>query len=422
MASFGQFRSLGPAVAVAVLVMLLGSLTLMPALLAACGRGMFWPSRALRRQPREGVAGRYGELVARRPAALLMTAVVLLGVLTAGVAGIRMNYGQGGGTSDTPAAATAAEIARALPASVSDPTTVYLTAKDGGTVKVEQFDALARELGRVDGIGQVGRPALSPDGRAARIDLYPTADAQSKQARDLVAGPVRAAVAAHTPAGTSAHVGGTAAIFADISTAVDHDLALVFPVAAGLIALILLLLLRSLLAPLVLMLAVGAGFAATLGAATLVFQHLRNGPGVDFTLPLVLFLFVVALGTDYNILITDRIREEMHRPGPARAAVARAVRHTTPTIATAGLVLAGSFATLAATPGTEQTAFALTLGILLSAGVLSLALVPAVAALLGRALWWPLRTTDAPRGNRPDTPRGNRSDAPHVPSAVRQHL
>ncbi|MFF2625574.1 MMPL family transporter [Kitasatospora griseola] len=413
-ASFGQFRSLGPAVAVAVLVMLLGSLTLMPALLAACGRGMFWPSRALRRQPREGVAGRYGELVARRPVALLMTAVVLLGVLTAGVAGIRMNYGQGGGTSDTPAAATAAEIARALPAGVSDPTTVYLTAKDGGAVKVEQFDALARELGRVDGIGQVGRPALSPDGRAARIDLYPTADAQSKQARDLVAGPVRAAVAAHTPVGTSAHVGGTAAIFADISTAVDHDLALVFPVAAGLIALILLLLLRSLLAPLVLMLAVGAGFAATLGAATLVFQHLRNGPGVDFTLPLVLFLFVVALGTDYNILITDRIREEMHRPGPARAAVARAVRHTTPTIATAGLVLAGSFATLAATPGTEQTAFALTLGILLSAGVLSLALVPAVAALLGRALWWPLRTTDAPRGNR--------SDAPHVPSAVRQHL
>ncbi|MGW4380652.1 MMPL family transporter [Kitasatospora sp. NPDC004531] len=394
-ASFGEFRSLGPAVAVAVLVMLLASLTLMPALLAACGRGMFWPSRTLRRTPRDGVSGRFGALVARRPAALLLASVALLGGLTAGVAGITMDYGQGNATSRTPAAATAAEISRALPAGVSDPTTVYVTANSGGVVTAPQLDGLSAELSRVDGIGQVGRTTVSPDGLAARIDLYPTADAQSRQARDLIAGPLRTAVAAHTPAGLTAHVGGTAAIFTDISTAVDHDLKLVFPVAAALIALILLLLLRSLLAPVVLMLAVGAGFAATLGAATLVFQHLKSEPGISFTLPLVLFLFVVALGTDYNILITDRIREEMQQPGSARAAVARAVRHTTPTIATAGLVLAGSFATLAATPGTEQIAFALTLGILLSAGVLSLVLVPAVAALLGRALWWPLRTTPA---------------------------
>ncbi|MFD8600253.1 MMPL family transporter [Kitasatospora sp. NPDC059646] len=394
-ASFGQFRSLGPAVAVAVLVMLLGSLTLMPALLAACGRGMFWPSRALRREPRAGLAGRFGELVARRPVALLLASVALLGALTAGVAGITMDYGQGSSASRTPAAATAAEISRALPAGVSDPTTVYVTAADGGAVSADRLGGLSGALSRVEGVGQIGRTAVSPDGRAARIDLYPTADPQSQQARDLASGPIRAAVAANTPAGLNAHVGGTAAILADMSTAVDHDLALVFPVAAALIALILLLLLRSVLAPVVLMLAVGAGFAATLGASTLVFQHLLSEPGVSFTLPLVLFLFVVALGTDYNILITDRIREEMQQPGPARAAVARAVRHTTPAIATAGLVLAGSFATLAATPGTEQVAFALTLGILLSAGVLSLVLVPALAALLGRSLWWPLRT--APR-------------------------
>ncbi|MFD8088358.1 MMPL family transporter, partial [Kitasatospora sp. NPDC059722] len=246
-------------------------------------------------------------------------------------------------------------------------------------------------LTQVEGVGKTGGTVLNADRRAARIDLYLTADPQSRRARDLASGPVRATVAAHTPAGTSAHVGGTAAIFADISTAVDHDLTIVFPVAAALIALILLLLLRSLLAPLVLMVSVGLGFAATLGAATLLFQHGLGEPGVSFTLPLVLFLFVVALGTDYNILITDRIREEMQRPGPPRAAVARAVRHTTPAIATAGLVLAGSFATLAATPGSEQVAFALTLGILLSAAVLSLVLVPAVATLLGRALWWPLR-------------------------------
>ncbi len=278
---------------------------------------------------------------------------------------------------------------------MSDPTSVYVTAAGGGPVDPGKLDGLSRALGKVEGVGQVGGTVLSPDARAARIDLYLTADTQSAKARELASGPVRAVVAANTPAGTSAHVGGTAAIFADISVAVDHDLTVVFPVAAALIALILLLLLRSLLAPLVLMLAVGLGFAATLGASTLVFQHLLDKPGVSFTLPLVLFLFVVALGTDYNILITDRIREEMEQPGPVRGAVARAVRHTTPAIATAGLVLAGSFATLATTPGSEQVAFALTLGILLSALVLSLVLVPAMAALLGRGLWWPLRT--APR-------------------------
>ncbi|MFI6847571.1 MMPL family transporter [Kitasatospora sp. NBC_00085] len=400
LATFGQFRSLGPAIAVAVLVMLLGSLTLLPALLAAAGRRMFWPSRTLQREPREGRAARFGALVTRRPLAMLTASVALLAALAAGSAGIRMDYGRGGSGDGTAAVATAAEISRALPAGVSDPTSVFVTAPDGATLTAAGLDGLSRALTRVDGVGAVAPTVLNEDHRAARIDLYPTADPQSKQARDLVAGPVRAAVARHTPAGTTAHVGGTAAVLADVSTAVDHDLRVVFPVAAALIALILLLLLRSLLAPVVLMLSVGLGFAATLGAATLLFQHALGEPGVDFTLPLVLFLFVVALGTDYNILIADRIREEMQRPGPARAAVARAVRHTTPAIATAGLVLAGSFATLATTPGSEQVAFAMALGIMLSALVLSLVLVPALAALLGRALWWPVRPRPT-AGGRP---------------------
>ncbi|MGW7245451.1 MMPL family transporter [Streptomyces decoyicus] len=392
LATFGQFRSLGPAIAVAVLVMLLGSLTLLPALLAAAGRKMFWPSRTLRHKPSEGRAARFGALVTRRPMTMLTASVALLATLTAGLIGIRMDYGRGDSGDRTPAAATAAEISRTLPAGASDPTSVFVTATDGDRpLTTARLDGLSHALTQVEGVGQVGRTILNKDRRAARIDLYPTADPQSQQARDLASGPIRDAVAQHTPAGTTAHVGGTAAVFADISTAVDHDLKIVFPVAAALIALILLLLLRSLLAPVALLLSVGLGFAATLGAATLLFQHGLGKPGVNFTLPLVLFLFVVALGTDYNILIADRIREEMQRPGPARTAVSRAVRHTTPAIATAGLVLAGSFATLATTPGNEQIAFAMALGIMLSALVLSLVLVPALAALLGRSIWWPFR-------------------------------
>ncbi|MGY3684750.1 MMPL family transporter [Streptomyces sp. TE33382] len=414
LATFGQFRSLGPAIAVAVLVMLLGSLTLLPALLAAAGRRMFWPSRTLGRKPCEGRAARFGALVARRPLMLLTASAVLLAALACGLTGIRMDYGRGDSGDRTAAAATAAEISRVLPAGVSDPTSVFVLAKDGGTLTTAGIDDLSRALTQVGGVGKVAPTALNEDHRAARIDLYPNADPQSQRARDLASGPIRAAVARHTPAGTTAHVGGTAAVFADISTAVDRDLKTVFPVAAALIALILLLLLRSLLAPVVLMLAVGLGFAATLGAATLLFQHGLGKPGVNFTLPLVLFLFVVALGTDYNILIADRIREEMRRPGPPRAAVARAVRHTTPAIATAGLVLAGSFATLATSPGNEQIAFALTTGIMLSALVLSLVLVPALAALLGRAVWWPFRP-------RPVAPAANAAEAwdePRTPTAL----
>ncbi|MFF5705068.1 MMPL family transporter [Streptomyces sp. NPDC012794] len=410
-ASFGQFRVLGPAIAVSVLVMLLGSLTLMPALLAVTGRRMFWPSKALRREPREGVAGALGRLTARRPVALVLASLVLLGALTAGLAGIRMDYGSGADGERTAAVETAAEISRALPAGVSDPASVLVAAKDGAPLGPERVAGLAGALAKVPGVGGVAPTVVSEDGKAARIDLLLTVDSGGQQARDLVSGPVRDTIRVHLPAGTEAHVGGTASVFADIAVAVDEDLKVIFPVAAVLIAVILLVLLRSLLAPVVLMIAVGLGFAATLGASALVFQHGLGRPGVDFTLPLVLFLFVVALGTDYNILISDRLREEMERPGPARAAVARAVRHTAPAIATAGLVLAASFGSLAVSPhaGTQQTGFATAVGILLSAFVLSVVLVPALAALLGRSLWWPVRPRvrggEGHRAARPETER-----------------
>ncbi|WP_190225864.1 MMPL family transporter [Streptomyces hydrogenans] len=392
-ATFGQFRVLGPSVAVSVLVMLLASLTLMPALLAVAGRRMFWPSKSLAKPGSPGLAGRTGELVARRPLLVFVASAALLGALAVGVAGVRMDFGAGGTPRGTAAADTAREIAGALPPGVSDPTTVYVTADGGRALDADGLRVLRGALSGVDGVGSVAAPVFDADRTAARLDAYLTVDARSERARELVAGPVREAVREATPPGLTAHVGGTAAVFADVETAVDRDLRTVSPVAAARIALILVVLLRSLAAPVVLMLAVGLCFAATLGAAALVFQHLGGAPGVNFVLPLVLFLFVVALGTDYNILVSDRLREEMARGGPARAAVARAVRHTAPAIATAGVVLAASFGALAvnADPSTRQLGFATALGILLSAFVLSVLLVPSAGALLGRAMWWPSR-------------------------------
>ncbi|MFF9895147.1 MMPL family transporter [Streptomyces longispororuber] len=394
-ASFGQFKVLGPAIAVCVLVMLVASLTFMPALLAVSGRKMFWPSRSLRKQPRAGMSARLGERIARRPFLFVAASVGLLVALSAGALGMKMDYGTDPGPDDTPAAVTAEEIAEALPGGVDSPHTVYVTGEGSKEVTIDRagLDGLTKGLKAVKGVGRVARPVLNKEHTAAKVDFYLDMDVQSQRARDVVSDEVRPVVSQAAPPGTEAHVSGQAAIFSDISEAVSKDLKVVFPVAAALIALILVALLRSLLAPLVLMLAIGLGFTATLGSGVLVFQHLLDRPGVSFTLPLVLFLFVVALGTDYNILISDRIREEMGRPGTARQAVAAAVRHTAPAIVTAGVVLAGSFASLAVnpSPATQEIGLVTALGIGLSSLVLSIVLVPAVVAMLGRATWWPSR-------------------------------
>ncbi|MFG2498026.1 MMPL family transporter [Streptomyces sp. NPDC048441] len=415
LASFGQFRVLGPAIAISVLVMLLASLTLMPALLALLGCGMFWPARAWKKERTDGISARLGHAVSARPVRYALGSLVLLGALGAGAIGMKMSYDQQG-LPETAAVRTAEQISRSLPAGVSDPHSVYVRSTNGTDIKASSLTGMTHGLGKAEGVGKVGEPVLSKDRKAARVDLFLSVKSDTQKARDLVAGPVRDTAARTAPQGTEAYVTGTAAVFADISTAVEKDLRLVFPVAALLIAVILFLLLRSLLAPVVLLIAVGLGFVATLGASTLVFQHGLDRTGVSFTLPLVLFLFVVALGTDYNILITDRIREEMEKPVPARHAVAEAVRHTAPAVATAGIVLAGSFASLAASPATQEIGFATGLGIILSSLVLSLVLVPALAAILGRGLWWPRRSSRT-RG-RHHTPDGPSAPERHQPYAA----
>ena len=186
-------------------------------------------------------------------------------------------------------------------------------------------------------------------------------------------------------------VGGAASVYADVSNSINKDLRLIFPIAAILILLILVAMLRSVVAPMYLLAAVGLEFAATLGAAVVVFQHAGGQPGLAFTLPLVLFLFVVAIGTDYNMLMADRLREEFTAGADPKQAVAAAIRHAAPPIAAAGLVLATSFGSLMIYDdhATKQMGFGMALGILFASFVVSTLLVPAVTALVGNRAWWP---------------------------------
>ncbi|WP_246086538.1 MMPL family transporter [Nocardioides humi] len=231
----------------------------------------------------------------------------------------------------------------------------------------------------------------SEDGSAYQFSLILDSDPVSDQALEDVKGPIRDAAHQNAPDGTEAYVGGTPSVFADLQKAMARDYSVVFPVAALIIMLILALLLRSLVAPWYLMAAVGLGFGATLGATVIVFQHIQGEPGLIFMLPIYIYLFVTALGTDYNILMIARLREEAREGREPRAAAAEAIKHAGPTIAAAGVILAGTFASLMLGGNTliVSMGFALSFGIFVAAFVMSMFFTPALTALIGHAAWWP---------------------------------
>jgi putative drug exporter of the RND superfamily len=209
-----------------------------------------------------------------------------------------------------------------------------------------------------------------------------------------VEGPVREAARAAAPPDTEVLVGGVTSALADLREANNRDLSVVFPVAGLLVALVLAFLLRSVVAPVYLMLAVVLGFLASLGATVLGYQVPTGAPGLAFAIPIVTYLFVTAIGTDYNILMISRLREEVVDGADPRRAAAMAVEHTGPSVAAAGLILAGAFASLllAGVGQLTQIGFAVSIGIVLAAFVMALLLVPALSALLGTRVWWPGHT------------------------------
>jgi RND superfamily putative drug exporter len=158
------------------------------------------------------------------------------------------------------------------------------------------------------------------------------------------------------------------------------------------------------------MAAVGLGFGATLGATVLVFQNLKGEPGPVFLLPVYMYMFVVALGTDYNILMISRLREQARAGMPPRQAAAAALQHAGPAIGSAGLILAGTFASLTLAGNTilSQVGFAVSCGIALAAYVMAMFFAPSLTALIGTSAWWPGHGADA---NRPAVPAPERTGA-----------
>ncbi|MGW5575937.1 MMPL family transporter [Micromonospora chokoriensis] len=408
LASLGFFGSLGPALAIAVGVMLVTSLTLIPAVVSLLGRYVFWPSKAWQRAPKATIWHRLGNTVGRRPALVAASSGVLLVALAAGVLGYKADYDFSAGfPQDTESAKAAQDLQRGFAAGALAPTEVYLTTSNGSPLNEQQVNDFAAAVAKAPGVGQAQPSERSTDPSVARVNLLLNENPVSNEAITLVRDDLRGAVHAAAPPGTRALVGGTTAIFADINSANNRDLSVILPVAAGLIALILALLLRSLVAPIYLVIAVLLNFAATLGATVYLFQGLQGEPGVTFQLPIILYLFVVAIGTDYNILMIARLREEAREGNEPHQAAAIGVEHAGPTVAAAGLILAGTFAVLLLAPISflQQMGFAVAIGIVLSAFVMSMFFVPALTALIGHKAWWPGHGDERPAGG-PHVPPG----------------
>lgn len=392
LSTLSVLRSLGPALAIAVAVTLVAGLTLIPAVVSLLGPKVFWPSKSWRAEPRSARFGAIGDALGRRPALFAGVSGLLLLGLAIGAFSFKPTFDLS--SAGIPATAESqvalVTLEKGLPPGATDPTDVFLHASTG-SLSPSQLTGYGAALKGLNGVGAVGTPTVSADGATADYPLTLSYNPTSTQAIDAIKNSVRPGAHASAPPGTYALVGGTTAVFADIQRAVNHDYAVVFPVAAAIILLILVLLLRSLVAPWYLLLSVGLGFGATLGASVLVFQVARHEAGLVFLLPVYMYLFVVALGTDYNILMIARLREEAREGKDARQAAATALRHTGPTISAGGVILAGTFASLILAGNTilSQLGFAVSCGIALAAFVMALFFCPGITALLGHRAWWP---------------------------------
>lgn len=408
LATFGSFKSMGPGLAIAVVVMAIAALTLVPAVVSLIGPKVFWPSKTWQKQPKGTAFHRIGGLVGRKPLAVAVVSGVVMLAFAAGALNFKADYDQFSQLpGDTESAKSMKDMQIDFAAGTLNPTQVYLQSRNGQAIDQGAAEQFALSLKSVAGVGDLngaGGPdpnshvKVGDDRMSAEIAIVLEESPFANKALDTI-DPLRDFVHAHRPDGTRAMVGGQTASFTDIREATNHDLSVIFPVAGLLIALVLGLLLRSVVAPWYLMLAVVLGFISTIGATVLVFQTLMGNSGVMFMLPVMIYMFVVAIGTDYNILMVARLREEAKEGNEPRRAAALAVEHAGPSIAAAGVILAGTFASLmmAGIDMMTQMGFAVSVGICISAFVMSMFLVPSVTALIGHAAWWPGHADRAPK-------------------------
>ena len=388
-AESADISGLGPVAAIGIAVGLIAMLTLLPALLVIVGRWIFWPVKPVlgsAEPTASGLWARTGRAISGRPRLVWSVTALLLACASLGLIGFKIGpLTTAQSFRGTPPSVAGEQVlARHFPGGAGEPVAVIGNAQDAA--------ALRTALARTPGIAAVTPPvtkggltlvqgtlASQPDSQAA----YNTIDR------------VRAAV--HQIPG--AKVGGATAITMDVEHYATRDRNVIIPLVLLVVLIILGLLLRAVVAPLVLMGTVVLSFGAALGLSALAFRHLFGFAGADTSMPLFVFVFLVALGIDYNIFLMTRVREETIKSGPRRGAVA-GLAATGGVITSAGLVLAGTFAMLATLPLVifTEIGFAVAIGVLLDTIIVRSVLVTALNLDIGRHMWWPSKLARRPSG------------------------
>jgi len=426
MASFGVYKGLGPALAIGLGVMLLAALTFLPALLAILGRAVFWPSKTKNAVNKVGIWGRVADRVIERPVLMIVTGVVIFAALGLGIIGYKT---AGFSSQNAPATSDSAlgqkALSRHFPAANQNPQFLLMSfdrpvwnnldklnqaetqlAADpifkaiSGPFSLNGYNLTASQLsdlhkpGAQSPLAQAENRFISADGKT--VQFYSVADTglSGSTAAANATPRVQAALdrAAATAGASHAQIFGQDAAAYDISRIANHDLKKIIPIVLVVIGVILAILLKSLIAPWYLIATVGLSYVAALGFAMLAFVHLQGEDGLNFILPFLMFIFAMALGQDYNILVMTRIREEARNSRSLKAAVVKAIGITGTTVTSAGLVLAGTFTVFGLAGGDkqfEEIGFSIAFGILLDTFFVRTLLVPSIVVLLGKWNWWP---------------------------------
>ncbi|MFD9441950.1 MMPL family transporter [Streptomyces sp. NPDC060006] len=389
-AEMNSTRGLGPVAAIGVAVALIAMLTLFPALLVICGRWIFWPVIPHLGSPdptERGVWARMGRRISLRPRMIWAVTAAVLALLSLGLIQLRAE-----GISN-------ADAFTGEPDSIvgQEVSAQYFPAGSGDPLVIVSNRAQAEEVGRAvaDTRGVVPESLGLPPGTKPEFEgkvLFEatmTDPADSEAAKQTVE---RVRDAVHDVPDADAQVGGGTASLLDMDEATTHDNILIIPLVLVVVLLILCVLLRALIAPLLLIGTVVLSFAAALGISALAFRYVFDYAGESTDFPLFVFVFLVALGIDYNIFLTTRIREEAAGQG-TRKGVVTGLSTTGAVITSAGLVLAGTFAALATLPmvAFAELGFAVALGVLIDTFIVRSVLVTSLFLDVGPKIWWPHR-------------------------------
>ncbi|GAB7107060.1 MMPL family transporter [Streptomyces phaeofaciens JCM 4814] len=407
-AEMNSTRGLGPVAAIGVAVALLAMMTLFPALLVICGRWIFWPVIPHLGAPdptERGIWARTGRGIAQRPRMIWVVTSLVLALCSLGLIQLRAaGISNADAFTGKPDSITGQEVSEE-----------YFPAGSGDPLVIVSNQAQARQVGQAvadtEGVvpTSLGLPAGAKPVYEGQVlfEATMTAPSDSEAAKQTVE---RVRDAVHAVPDADAQVGGGTAALLDMDKATTHDNLVIIPLVLAVVLLILCGLLRSLIAPLLLVGTVILSFAAALGISALAFRHLFDYAGESTDFPLFVFVFLVALGIDYNIFLTTRIREEAAHQGTRRGVVT-GLAATGAVITSAGLVLAGTFAALGTLPmvAFAEIGFAVALGVLLDTFVVRSILVTSLFLDVGPKVWWPHRLAREDDVGAPAEPEVTRS-------------